>query len=89
LRKRAGRPNSSSIFLEGPDPHGEVALMLCESLFHLLVEQGVLSHQMALDTIEGVAELIEEAAEHDFPAVNARAAAILIDSIRESLLQKD
>jgi hypothetical protein len=89
LRKSAGTSRSSSTFLEGPDPHGEVALMLCESLFHLLVEQGVLSQQTALEAIDGVAELIEETADHDLPPINARAAAVLVDSIRESFLQKD
>jgi hypothetical protein len=89
LRKPAGTPRSLSIFPEGPDPHGQVALMLCESLFHLLVEKGVLSHQTALEAIEGVAELIEETADHDFQAVNARAAAVLIDTIHQSFLQKD
>jgi hypothetical protein len=89
LRKPAGTPRSLSAFPEGPDPHGQVALMLCESLFHLLVEKGVLSHQTALEAIEGVAELIEETADHDFQAVNARAAAVLIDTIHQSFLQKD
>jgi len=63
--------------------------MLCESLFHLLVEQGVLSQQTALEAIDGVAELIEETGDHDLPPINARAAAVLVDSIRESFLQKD
>ena len=60
--------------------------MLCESLFHLLVEEGVLSHQTA---IEGVAELIEEAADHDLRAAKVRAAAVLVNAIRESFLLKD
>jgi hypothetical protein len=63
--------------------------MLCESLLHLLVEQGVLSRTAALETLDGVAELIEETADGSFPAVNVRAAAVLVDSIRESLRQKD
>jgi hypothetical protein len=53
------------------------------------VEQGVLSHQTVLEAIEGVAELIEEAADQESQPFNARAAAALIDTIRESFLQKD
>jgi len=49
----------------------------------------VLSQQTALEAIDGVAELIEEAADHDLPPINVRAAAVLVDSIRESFLQKD
>ena len=89
LRTSARAPRSSSIFSEGPDPHGQVALLLCESLFHLLVEQGILSHQAVLEALEGVAELIEEAADQESQPFNARAAAALIDTIRESFLQKD
>ena len=63
--------------------------MLCESLLHVLIEQGVLSQQNVLEAIDGIAELLDEAAERDFQAVNARAAAVLVDSIRESFLQKD
>jgi hypothetical protein len=89
LRRSAGAPRSLSTFPEGPDPHGQVALMLCESLFHLLVEEGVLSHQTAIEAIEGVAELIEEAADHDLRTAKVRAAAVLVNAIRESFLLKD
>ena len=37
------------------DPQGRVALMLCESLFHLLVEEGVITKAKAMEAIEGVA----------------------------------
>ena len=43
-----------------PDPHGQVALMLCESLFHVLVEEGVISKETALNAINGVVELARE-----------------------------
>ena len=61
--------------------------MLCESLLHLLVEQGVVSQQMALEAIDGVAELIEEAADSNLQWANARAAA-MVNSIRESFVLK-
>jgi hypothetical protein len=63
-------------------------MMLCESLLHLLVEQGGLSRQKVIETIDGIAELLDEAAEGDFQAVNARAAAVLVDTIRESFIRK-
>lgn len=63
--------------------------MLCESLFHLLVEQGVLSQQQVIEAIDGVAELIDEAVEYDPHAVNTRAAAVLISAIHESFARKD
>ena len=63
--------------------------MLCESLFHLLVERGVLAHQTVLEAIEGVAELIEEAADQESQPFDTRTAAVLIDTIRESFLQLD
>ena len=63
--------------------------MLCESLFHLLVEQGVLSQQQVIEAIDGVAELIDEGVEYDSHAVNTRAAAVLIHAIRESFARKD
>ena len=64
-------------------------MMLCESLLHVLVEQGVLARQTALETIDGVAELIEEAAGSNMYAANIRAAAVMVDSIRQSFLHKD
>jgi len=46
------------------DPQGRVALMLCESLFHLLVEEGVITKAKTMEAIEGVAELMRETAEN-------------------------
>jgi hypothetical protein len=89
LRTRADTPRSSTTLLEEPDPHGRVAMMLCESLLHVLVEQGVLPRQIALEAIDGVAELIEEAADSNMQAANIRAAAVMVDSIRQSFLHKD
>ena len=43
-----------------PDPHGQAALMLCESFAYLLVEQGLASKQQVIDAIEGVIEVKQE-----------------------------
>ena len=63
--------------------------MLCESLFHLLLEKGVLSQRQVIEAIDGVAELIDEAVEYDSHPVNTRAAAVLIQRMRESFARKD
>jgi hypothetical protein len=59
------------------DPQGRIALMLCESLLHVLVEEGVLSKAKAIEAIETVAELTREMADGN-PAVEAHIAADLI-----------
>ena len=89
MRRTAEAPRLSSNIPDGTDPHGQVAMMLCESVLHVLIEQGVLSRQKAIEAIEGIAELLDEAAEREFQAVNARAAAVLVDTIRESFMRKD
>ena len=45
------------------DPQGRVALMLCESVLHVLVEEGVLTKTKAIEAIETVVELTREIAE--------------------------
>jgi hypothetical protein len=42
-----------------------------------------------LEVLEGVAELIEEAADREFEHVDVRAAAVLVYAMRDSFLQKD
>jgi hypothetical protein len=46
--------------MPAPDPDGQVSLMLCESILHLLVEERVISKERALDAINGVVELARE-----------------------------
>jgi hypothetical protein len=43
-----------------PDPHGQLSLMLSESILHILVEGGVISKVKALEAINGVLELARE-----------------------------
>ena len=77
-----------------PDPHGQVALMLCESLLHELVESGLLTKAQALGVIDTVAELAREAAESNQPlgwahrGVQRRSAAVIIEAIRKSFVVK-
>lgn len=45
-----------------PDPHGQAALMLCESLMVLLIEEGIVRKEQAVEAIETVVEVKREIA---------------------------
>lgn len=45
------------------DPHGQAALLLLESLFHTLVENGVLTPQEVLGTLQVALEVRSDLAE--------------------------
>jgi hypothetical protein len=45
------------------DPKSQASLMLCESILHLLVEERVITKGRALETINGVLELLQESEE--------------------------
>ena len=47
---------------QNPDPHGQAALMLIESLLLLLVEQQILSKEQVLEAIDGVVDVKQEIA---------------------------
>jgi hypothetical protein len=70
------------------DPQGRVALMLCETMLHVLVEEGVITKGKALEAINTVAELTREMADGN-PTSAPRIAADLVRSIAESFALKD
>jgi hypothetical protein len=72
-----------------PDPHGQVALMLCESLFHVLVEQQIITREQAIEAIEGIAELTRETAATWTRRMPRSSPVELIERIGESFLAKD
>ena len=73
--------------MQSSEPQCEIALMLCESLIHLLVEEGVIAKHKA---IEGVAELASEmGANKSASARRKRNAAALVETIAESFRLKD
>ena len=72
-----------------PDPHGQVALLLCESLLHVLIEQRVISREAALSAIESVHELTEESAEATAAEIGSVSPAYLIEKIAASFAAKD
>ena len=71
------------------DPQGRVALMLCESLFHLLVEEGIITKAKAMETIEGVAELTREMTKAGNPPNPSSIETDLVEAIAKSFALKD
>ena len=71
------------------DPQGRVALMLCESVLHVLVEEGVLTKAKAIEAIETVVELTREIAEVGPPDITNHAATHPLEAIAESFALKD
>ena len=63
--------------------------MLCESLFHVLVEQQIITREQAIEAIEGVAELTCETAAIRTPRMPRSSPVELIERINESFLAKD
>jgi len=68
------------------DPHGQIALTLCESLLHALVENGVITNAQALNVIDTVVELAHEAAALGSAGRGPQApsASVIIEAIRKS-----
>jgi hypothetical protein len=63
---------------------------VCESLIHLLVEEGVIAKDKAIEMIEGVAELASEMAANESASAGRKPnAAAVVEMIAESLRLKD
>ena len=75
--------------LPSPDSHGQAALMLCESLLHLLLEQHVITKEKAIEMIGDVAELAKEMTERNTRPTKNRAASsstvALVKAIAQSI----
>jgi hypothetical protein len=74
--------------MAAPEPDGEVSLMLCESILHLLVEEGVISKEKALDAIDGVVELARANDEVGQRPSASRSAVQLIEAIAQTFALK-
>ena len=72
-----------------PDPHGQVALLLCESLLHVLIEQRVISREAALSAVESVLEVTEDAAAATTDEMGSVSPTALIERIAATLTVKD
>ena len=71
-----------------PDPQGKVALLLCESLLHVLVEQQVISREAAFSAIQSVLELTQEDAEAVPQETGDSSPAALIERIAATFTAK-
>jgi len=68
------------------DPEGRAALMLCESLIHLLMEKGVLGKAEVCQAIEGLEEITREMTDRrGDTAEMGRAMLAVLLPIRQSL----
>ena len=81
---------SNRLVMQSSEPQCEITLMLCESLIHLLVEEGVIAKHKAIEVIEGVAELASEMAASGSAAADwNRHAVAVVEKIAKSFRLKD
>jgi hypothetical protein len=83
------RSQTESVAMKSDEPYGEAALMLCESLLHLFVDEGLIAKEKALEALEGVAELAGERPENDARAESKPSLASLVEAIATSFKLKD
>lgn len=72
-----------------PDPHGQAALMLSESIALLLVENGILLKSQVVDAIEGIIEVKEEIAGVSESVVVSIVSIGLLQTIAQSIAAAD
>jgi hypothetical protein len=72
----------------GDDPHGHLALLLSESLLHVLVERRVIRVTDALEVIASVAELVEDSGGRRRRTTRSRDAAVILEQMRASFAAK-
>jgi hypothetical protein len=72
-----------------PDPHGQVALMLYESLLHVLVEEGVVPREKVIEAIDLVADLVRDRAQTQARGGQGSSPAALIERIAITFAAKD
>jgi hypothetical protein len=68
-----------------PDPHGQAALLLCESLLFLLIEKGIIDKTQMVEAIDGVIEVKQEIAGTSESVVVSMASIGLLRAVSGSL----
>ena len=68
-----------------PDPHGQAALLLVESLLLLLIEKGMVAPKDVVDAIDGVVEVKREIAGTSERVVVSMASIGLLRAVSGSL----
>src|ERR1700732_2277896 len=81
-------PITEESAMPAPDPDGQVSLMLCESILHILVEEGVISKEKALEAIDGLVELARENDEVGQRPPASHSAVQLIEAIAQTFALK-
>jgi hypothetical protein len=77
-------------FSAGSDDYpGELAVLLCDSIFHVLVEQKLIPKEVAVAAVEGVAELAREIAMSGEHPVAGHSAVGVSETMAHSLALKD
>jgi hypothetical protein len=68
-----------------PDPHGQAALMLCESMLVLLVESGIVRKEQVIDAIEVAIDVKNEIAGHTESVAVSMASIGLLRAVSQSV----
>jgi hypothetical protein len=68
-----------------PDPHGQAALMLVESLLLLLVGEGIVEKEKVIEAIDGIVEVKQEIAGTSESVVVSMASIGLLRGVAGSL----
>lgn len=71
--------------LSDPDPHGQAALMLCESLMLLLVDEGIINKDDAANAIGVVIDVKREIAGSQESVVVSLASIGLLQAVARSI----
>lgn len=69
-----------------PDPHGQAALMLCESLLLMLVEESIVPRERIFDAINDVIEVKQELAGTSESVVVSMESIGLLRAVAQSVL---
>jgi hypothetical protein len=72
----------------GNDTQGHLALLLGESLLHVLVERRVIRVADALEVIASVAELVEDSGGRRRRTTRSRDAGVILEQMRASFAAK-
>jgi hypothetical protein len=85
----SGKPETPNSASSGGDPQGRLALMLCESMLHVLVEEGALTKAKAIEAIETVADATREMANDNATGANHIAVTLIEEIVRSFAAKAD
>ena len=68
-----------------PDPYGQAAFMVCESLLLLLLERGIVRKDETIDAIDGLIDVKREIAGHRESIAVSAESVVLLKALAQSL----